>query len=399
MNSITFLLCLISGPSDAVDAEAAPWTSVFDSALVTSDSAPVFRGQSPGQPIGPLLGPIQDQNTSFYQPTYQPNPNGAFGAPAGQTPFVSPQPYGMPQPITSGDPFLNGGMPYAAPSPAAPWGQYSYSGINGAQPYRYGWNARYDFTYMPSEGTGSPDVGELSIFAFDVEKDYVKPLPSGWVFSMAPQYNLRLLDGPLGVPGPSHLPGDLHRFGLGLKLSTPDVNGSTLEFGFTPAFTTDFEISPSGNGMQYDAHAVWFWRWNPQFMIALGAAYWDRVDDILLPYAGIVYTPNDYLEFRLLFPKPRVSLFLGTPNGVATWAYIQGEYHVESYEMELTPPGSRDQVQFTDWRLMGGFRFEAGWLTTFIEAGGVFNREVEFRRNGRDFDIDPGFIMRAGFRY
>ena len=62
-------------------------------------------------------------------------------------------------------------------------------------------------------------------------------------------------------------------------------------------------------------------------------------------------------------------------------------------------PGSRDQVQFTDWRLMGGFRFEAGWLTTFIEAGGVFGREVEFRRNGEDFDVDPGFIMRAGFRY
>jgi len=398
VNSIAFILCLVSAQPTVDGPDARPWSGVFDSALTDSDSAAIVRGQSPGQPIGPLLGPIQDQNTTLYQPTYQMDPNAGFSQ--GQAPLVTPQPYGMPQPIQSGDPFLNGGMPYAAPSPAAPWGRYSYGGINGAQPIRYGWNARYDFTYMPSEGTSSPDVGEFGMFGFDLEKEYIKPLPSAWVFSFAPQYNLRLLDGPTdGYAGPSHLPGDLHRFGLGLKLSTPDVNGSTLEFGFTPALTTDFEMTPSNNGMQYDVHGVWFWRLNPQFMVALGAAYWDRVDDIVLPYAGIVYTPNDYLEFRLLFPKPRISLFLGTPNGIATWAYLQGEYHVESYEMELTPPGSRDQVQFTDWRLLGGFRFEAGWLTTFVEAGGVFGREVEFRRNGRDFEVDPGFIMRAGFRY
>jgi hypothetical protein len=134
-------------------------------------------------------------------------------------------------------------------------------------------------------------------------------------------------------------------------------------------------------------------------MVALGALYWDRVDDIVLPYAGIVWTPSDYLEFRLLFPKPRVSLFLGAPSGVATWAYVSGEYHVESYEIELSPPGSRDQVQFEDWRVLGGLRFESGWLTSFIEAGWVFDRDVEFRSQGTDFDIDTGFIGRVGFRY
>jgi hypothetical protein len=398
VNSIAFLLCLVSAQPDADTENGRPWAGLFSAALTMSDETPTVRGQSPGQPIGPLLSPIPGQNTTLYQPTYQLDPNAGFsGVPQ---PLVTPQPYGMPQPIPSGDPFLGGGMPYAAPSPNAPWGQYSYGGINGAQPIRYGWNARYDFTYIPSADTSSPDVGKFGLFGFDLEKEYIEPKPGGWVFSIAPQYNLRLLDGPTnGYAGPSHLPGDLHRFGLGLKLSTPEVAGSTFEFGFTPALTTDFELAPSIHGMQFDGHAVWFWRWSPQFMVALGAAYWDRVDDIVLPYAGIVYSPNDYLEFRLLFPKPRVSLFLGTPNGVATWAYVQGEYHVESYETQLSPPGSRDQVQFSDWRVLGGFRFEAGWLTTFIEAGGVFNRQVEFRRNGEDFDVDPGFIMRAGFRY
>jgi hypothetical protein len=396
VNTIAILLCFAAVQPGA-DSADRPWTPLFDAAL---SSEPVtIRGQSPGQPIAPLLSPSPGQNTTLFAPTYQLDPNAAFSG-TGQAPVVAPQPYGVPQPITSGDPFLSGGMPYAQPAPNSPFGQYTYGGINGAQPYRYGWTARYDFTYMPSEGTSSPDVGDLSIFGVDLEKDYVAPLADGWVFSFAPQYNLRLLDGPTdGAVGPSHLPGDLHRFGLGLKLSTPEVAGSTLEFGFNPALTTDFEVSPFGNGVQYDAHAVWFWRWSPQFMVALGAAYWDRVDDIVLPYAGIVYTPNDYLEFRLLFPKPRVSVFLGTPNGVATWAYVQGEYHVESYEMEIEPPGARSQAQFTDWRVLGGMRFEAGWLTTFVEAGGVFGRKVEFRRVGENFEIDPGLVVRAGFRY
>ena len=384
----------MSALPESADVEHGPSASIFSPVLELDDAAPVVRGQSPGQPIAPLL----DQNTTWYQPTYQPDPNAAFGQ--SQTPFVTPQPYGMPQPIGSGDPFLGGGMPYAAPSANAPWGQYTYGGINGAQPVRYGWNARYDFTYMPPVGTSSPDVGKLSIFGFDLEKDYIKPLPGSWVFSFAPQYNLRLLNGPTdGTAGPSNLPGSLQRFGLGLKLSTPEVYGSTLEVGFNPAFTTDFNVAASGDNMQYDAHAVWFWRWTPQFMVALGAAYWDRVDNIILPYAGIVYTPNDYLEFRLLFPKPRISVFMGTPNGVATWAYVQGEYHVESYSMEFDPGSSRDKVQFTDWRVLGGFRFESGWLTTFVEAGGVFSRQVDFQKAGADFNVDPGFILRAGFRY
>ncbi|MFT3772271.1 MAG: hypothetical protein QM820_43275 [Minicystis sp.] len=107
------------------------------------------------------------------------------------------------------------------------------------------------------------------------------------------------------------------------------------------------------------------------------------MDDIVLPYAGVVYTPNDLWEFRLLFPKPRISYFLGTPNGVATWVYVQAEYHVEAYQVDTYPGRGQDRVQIADWRVVGGMRFEAGWLTTFVEAGYVFDRKVEFRE-GRD---------------
>ncbi len=236
VNSIAFILCLAAAAPDSAPS-SRPWTSLFDSALIRADEPLQFRGQSPGQPIAPLLGSPAIPNTTLYQPTYQPDPNAAFSGTAQPfvttQPFGTPQPYGVPQPIQSGDPFLGGGMPYAAPSPQSPFGQYSYGAINGSQPYRYGWTARYDFTWMPQSGTSSPNVGEFGMFGFDLEKDYVAPLANAWVFSFAPQYNLRLLDGPTdGYAGPSHLPGDLQRFGLGLKLSTPEINGSTVEVGF-----------------------------------------------------------------------------------------------------------------------------------------------------------------------
>ncbi|MBX3443182.1 MAG: hypothetical protein KF774_12320 [Planctomyces sp.] len=389
--AITLLLVSLL-PATGDEPRTRASDELFALAFEDRDAPLVIRAQN--APIGgPVLGPIQEENTTYFQPTYT-DPNAAFGYPM-QSPMMAPG-YGAPAPITN-DPWLGGGMPYAQPGMGGPYGGYSY-GLNGPQPYRYGWTARYDFTYMPSEGTSSPDVGSLGIFGFDVEKEHVAPLPGAWIFSFAPQYNLRLFDGPRGTPGTAHLPGDVHRFGLGLKLATPETAGTTFEVGFTPAFTTDFEASPDRHAFQFDAHAVMFWRWTPQFMVALGAAYWDRVDDLVLPYAGVVWTPNDYLEFRLLFPKPRVSLFLGTPNGVATWLYVSGEYHVESYQIEMSPPGYRDQVQLADWRIMGGARFETGWLTSFIEAGCVLGREVEFRRS-TDFDINDGFIMRAGFRY
>jgi hypothetical protein len=395
VNSTVFVTFLLLSSAAADGSETRPVDpSPFAVALVDADQPPVVRAQSP-LVNGPVLGPIQEETTTFYsQPTYA-DPNAVFATP-GANPFLQPGP-GMPAPI--GDPWLGGGgMPYAAPTQGAPYGMYTY-GINGPQPYRYGWTARYDFTYMPSESTSNPNVGKLGIFGFDVEKEYVSPLPSSWVFSIAPQYSMRLFDGPRGTPGIAHLPGDAHRLGLGLKLATPDYGGTSFEVGFNPAYASDFELGGNRDSWQFDAHAVMFWRLDPQFMFALGAAYWDRVDDMIVPYAGVVWTPSDYLEFRLLFPKPRVSLFLGAPNGVATWLYLSGEYHVESYAISLEPPGVRDQVQFEDWRVLGGARFETGWITSFIEAGWVFGRDVEFRRFGTDFEIDTGFITRAGFRY
>lgn len=353
---------------------------------------------------------VRGQDSPFYggggtPPTYTPpgtvvNPVPTFPG-TGEPSFGG----GLPpyNPSLSGDPFVGGNVapaPYGY-DPFAPPAAQSYTfGLNGPQPFRYGWESRYDFGYMPSAGTASPDAGDISIFEVDIEKELSTPLGNGYTFSIAPQASLRAWDGPLGVPaGNAGLPPEAYRFGLGLKLLTPNWGPWQFELGFNPAVGTDFN-DISSDAVMFDGHAVAFYRTSPQFMWAIGAAYWDRVDNIILPYAGLVWTPNEYWEFRLLFPKPRITWFAGTPIGVPTWLYVSGEYHVEAYEVNVDPINRSTLMQMEDIRVLGGARAEFGAVTGFLEAGWVFNRDVDFDAGfGTDFEIDNGFIARAGFRY
>lgn len=348
-----------------------------------------------------FLAAVRGQNATPYDeipngntPFYQNNGNGAAltdpNAGAQAMPYM-----GAPvQPLPYGDPFLGGGgmvapMPYTGPG----HGPFAF-GTNGPQPYRFGWTSRWYAGYMPKEDASGP-LGDFGIFEAGVELEHTSPLPDGWIFSSTPQYDYRAWDGPVGIG----LPGSVHRIGWDLELSTPANSPFSIQFGFNPSVNSDFEGSTNSDAWNFDGRVVGFLRTSDQLMWALGAGYWDRVDDIIIPYAGLVWTPNDIWEWRLVFPQPRVSVFIGNPWGIATWLYLSGEYHVESYQIELQPVGAREKIQIADWRAMLGLRSDNGFVSTFIEAGWVFDRQVEFKYTTPDFDIDSGFIGRAGIRY
>ncbi|MFO1096416.1 MAG: DUF6268 family outer membrane beta-barrel protein [Planctomycetaceae bacterium] len=375
-----------------------------------SVDAPIVRGQSPF--VGdPLYGPGTESNSvTLYPPTYE--PGGVTTDPGTSTlttPYqvTPPQYYSDP---TTADPWLNPGTATVTPAPygAVPYGAAPYAGanvpqgfygygMNGPQPYRYGLHERVNVSYLPP--VGATNNSHLEMFEVDVEKSYVTPLMGNWVFTTSPQINYRSWSGPRGLPGPSNLPGSVYRFGLNLQLATPVVNGWSAEFGFNPAVATDFNAPVNGHAVLFDGYAVAFWTWSRQVTWALGALYWDRVDNIILPYAGVVYSPNDLWEFRLVFPQPRVSYFLGTPNGVATWIYAGAEYHVEAYYVDLNFGGVDTRVQYSDWRVYGGIRWEVGQFTSFAEAGAALARKVDYDKVGKDFDPDNGFFGRVGLRW
>ena len=397
--STSVLLAFAASLTTALPAAQA---NPFEQALVQPSSGYVspgdivYRGQNPmvsGQVAAsaPLTVPPPQGSTTYYPPTYT-DPNGAVvGGGTVVQPFGDPN---YPSAITQ-DPWLGGAVQPAAPM--AP--TYGY-GVFGPQPTRVGWETRIDVGWIPKASTSSPEIGDMEVLEVDLEAEYSNPTLAGWVFSTTPQFNYRSIQGPQGDPT-RDLPGSLYRFGLDLALQTTSPHGCTFEFGFTPGIATDFAHSIGSDAIQLDGRAVAYWRTSQQWMWVLGATYWDRVDDIVLPYAGGVWTPNDRWEFRLIFPKPRISLFLGTPNGVPTWMYAEAEYNVESYEIGIDPMLGDDttKVQFNDIRVVGGFRWEAGWITTFIEGGYVFERQVDYAAPGAAFDVDDQFIGRIGFRY
>ncbi|MCA9031408.1 MAG: hypothetical protein KDA66_11395 [Planctomycetaceae bacterium] len=353
-------------------------SSPFDAAL-SYQNPWVVRAQSPDASGGTVVSDpsmMTDPNgvTTFYQQT-----------PMGTDPFAQ----SYPGPMT-GDPWANGGvMPYATPNPAY--------GVNGPQPHQFGVKNSVDFGFLPSGSAKAPGAGGVNIFAVDIESRLTQPIGAAWIFQMAPQASYRSIEGPNSTLGATNLPGAAWRLGADFVLQSPSMGGWSFEYAFNPRLATDFDHM-SGDAVMYDGRAVAYWTVGPRVTWVLGAQYWDRVDDIVVPYAGVIWTPNQLWEWQLVFPKPRVSVFLGTPMGVATWMYASAEYHVEAYELRDAVVGNARRVQFEDWRVMGGFRWDTGWVQSFVEAGYVFERNIE-EQGGTKYGVGDGFIGRVGFRF
>jgi len=323
--------------------------------------------------------------------TYDEDP--AAGAPGGQTfaPGASPYTFDPSQGQIPGEEF---GRVY---DPGLAFGAV------GPQPYRFGWTSRDDVGFMPPEGVhgvnGGRARGQFGITEVNAALRYTTGWPTGLpnvIFSWTPEFNYRSWSGPTRPD----LPSNVFRFASDFELSTPGNNPVSMQLGFTPAFASDFVASPSSDAFNYDARGVVFVRTSPQLMLALGAAYWHRVDDILIPYAGVVWTPNDYWEFRLMFPKSRISYFLGNWWGGSAWAYGGVEYNVEAYQINSQIPRNiDDKIQISDYRALFGLRSEGGGVTSFVEVGWVFARQAIFLHTVRDFDINTGFIGRLGLRF
>lgn len=349
----------------------------------------VIRGQSQGYdelPMNGQPGVTSGNSQTFVGP--QAVPDGGMIVP--QNPVFQ----------QGGDPFLaqqNGQQQFGSvPGQMQP-------GVNGLQPYRLNrWVSRYEFGLLPKESTDK-GLGNFGIFEFDGEWEYASQFGGGWIFSFAQQFDVRSWDGPSGsaMAPTTALPGSVFRFGWNFELATPANNPGPLSasFSFNPSINSDLESGLSSNAWNWDGRAMLFYHATPEWTWVLGAGYWDRVDDQIIPYAGFIYRPTPQWEWRVVLPDPRVSVFVGNMWGLPTWMYARAEYHVEAYELQLETTGMREKVQIEDYRILGGLRFDNGYYASFVEAGWVFGRDVSFLKGTPGFDVSSGFIARAGFRF
>jgi hypothetical protein len=359
-----------------------------------SRSSTVIRGQSPQVPDASAYDSAPQTQSSAEAQTFvqgaDPNAGGITGPTLG---------------VPSYDPFLgggNGGFDPLAQQQMAPSGLEYYDpfsrdfqyGLMGPQPYRLGGLSNYEAGYIGQQSTkGVP--GNFSVMEVNAQWRYSSYLPSGTIFSWKPEFNYRGWSGPDGVP----LPGHAYRFASDIEWAGQGPGPWGFQIGFTPQLATDFDKQISSDAWMFDGRGILFYRADPTLMLVGGVAFWDRVTDRFIPHAGIVWTPDDTWEFRLLFPKSRISVLLGDYGYGAVWFYGSGEYNVEAYQVGLSDLNRKDQVEFSDYRLLLGLRSDNGIVSSFIEGGWVLDRQVDFKYKTTDFDIKDGWLVRAGIRF
>jgi len=427
------LTCLItvsaSAPAGLFDGPRGPLVrSMFRS---VSSPETIFRAQSgdgvplpPGASGGATIGTPPAGSFPMGTPAPQTYSLPPGSVPSDSVPFGSyptdPNAFGIPtspepstwnafSPPISPDPFVQdpglGNAPYAPYSPyssgsvGSPYSgglsqPFSTPGTTGPQPYRQGWQPRLDIEWMPESNAGPGSSGDFEQFGADFDMAYTGPFMPGWMFTWTNQFRLRNWDGPGAGPG---LPGKAFHFGVDFELETPSAGPISMSLGITPSINTDFAGSLGQDAFQLDGRGMFIFKANQYWDIVLGAAYWDRVDDRVIPYAGLVYR-DDFWEWRLMYPESMVSVFMGNGPGGSTWLYARAEYHVEAYEVQTT--GGIDQAELEDYRAVLGIRTDNGSSSWFLEGGWVFERNVIYDSPlNTGFSPDSGFIARMGWRY
>jgi hypothetical protein len=215
---------------------------------------------------------------------------------------------------------------------------------------------------------------------------------------VTPFYGVRFVDGPVAPDVPPRLHDAAIKFEhirpLGDEwLVLLDV---TLgEFADDDSFGTSdaFRITGGGAAVYRTSDA---WKW------VLGAQYIDRANADVLPVAGVVYTPNDEVEYKLVFPTPKVSWRLpwsDAPGLDERWAYVGAEYGGGAWAVERTS-GATDELDITEYRVFLGYeRKITGGLSRRVEIGYVFGRELEYDSTPGDVTLDDTLMLRGGLTY
>jgi hypothetical protein len=189
--------------------------------------------------------------------------------------------------------------------------------------------------------------------------------------------------------------------------------GSYVDFGYqtNPNYQVGFDLN-FRIGVYSDFNTVTvdsirtmgtgtFWlRATPNLTLVGGVTYLDRVDIKILPVAGVIWRPNQFTNLELVFPYPRLSVYAATIGNTDVWWTAGAEYGGTSLTVERVS-GLSERVDYNDYRVFGGIQWynRATTLKGFVEAGYVFERELDYAKSNDDIDLTDTYMLRAGIAY
>ena len=121
--------------------------------------------------------------------------------------------------------------------------------------------------------------------------------------------------------------------------------------------------------------------------------YEERRDWNFIPIGGLIWTPDEDTDLKILFPEPklahRVYCFGQSDKIVQDWVYLRGSSPIRCWAIQHSD-GVRDQIAYSDIRVLLGLeRKVIHGLGAKVEVGYVFSRKMVFY-SGSPICIRPG---------
>jgi hypothetical protein len=354
-------------------------------------------------------------------PSVPQNPGATLPVPQA-SPMENPFPEQRPNYQLGGDqllPYLPPGIPPAVPAgavqpemqqppPPATIGDLLF-GDNRKTPddYRSGAFQKLSFMNMYLPRWGSDGFG---IYGIELTSVWGLPCPSKDApLVITPGVGTQWLDGPAGLD----IPPQLHEVYTEFRWLPKFGERFRADIAVEPSYNSDWSGS-SVRAVRIIGHGAAIWDWTPTLQLVLGCAYLDRPDVELLPIAGVIWKPSDGIEWRLVFPTPKIAyrVFFDDytfPRGGKwssdSWLYLAGELGgadqggAGSFAIRHSD-GTSDLMSYSDIRVFLGLenRTIVG-IGSQIEIGYVFHRYIRLTSTDTNFDLGDTLMVRAAINY
>ena len=182
----------------------------------------------------------------------------------------------------------------------------------------------------------------------------------------------------------------MHRFNDRFRMHVSGRGGIYSDFNTSDDLEEALRVSGTGIG----ALEI-----NPDLQVVLGVAYFNLGSVWMWPVAGIVYQPDDEVRLELLFPEGRVSAVINETDVFTERIYVGTRFFGRTWQIDRTN-GTRERVTYSDWRITTGreIRYIYG-ITTFLEFGYAFQRELEYRSGLGDSEPQGVALFSGGLYY
>jgi len=254
--------------------------------------------------------------------------------------------------------------------------------------------ATFGFSFLPDLGSHGFEMTQVRVGA-----SFGLPAPiKNSFFVLSPSFEPTFVKW----DGPEPFPDTLYSASLGCTFIKKMNDRWSAMAHVGPRWSSDGKETQSA--VRCSLMGGMTWTKSPQLQIRFGVVYSNRDDSFnVLPFGGLVWTPNEDWKYELMAPMLRVSRrchyfrqILPRQNESIHWGYAGmgfggGTWAIESVNKQP------DVANYTEFSVVLGLESERMKRTTWkTEIGYVFGRSMNFEHHTmRKFNIGDSIVIRV----